>query len=58
MSLIEEETFVRGKWEGYTIWDIAVEDPDYLDWVLNNVDSLYEEDYDNIREALKDIGHL
>lgn len=37
---------------GEDINDIAIDDPGYLHWMLNNVDDLTEEDREIIRVAL------
>lgn len=43
---------VRGKHQGKKIEDVAGEDPGYLRWCLDNVESISEEDREVIRTAL------
>lgn len=47
-----QATFIRGKYKGMDVYDVASDDPSYLSWMRENVDSLTREDEDLIEEAL------
>jgi hypothetical protein len=47
-----QDTFLFGKHEGESIDKVAGDDPGYLRWIVNNVESIMEEDREAISQTL------
>ena len=42
--LSNDGCFIFGKWKGEIVQDVALEDPSYPRWILENVEDIHHED--------------